>query len=189
MSRKLTDPVEIPVITATFEKEKWIRLQWTNRYLKGQAVAVLNREPTNYTEADIAKSIVTAEMVNVTRDHILAAEHKLKVPMTDSDWIQMREKKEIIVAMLPVPEKERKLLYTKPREVYLKKRYSTPPDKKYRFIECESWKYGWQFDQSKMTGPSFGRFNPVLHQRSVGPQPDPPHYYPCMEENNLCGEG
>uniref|UniRef100_A0A2A4K287 Sperm microtubule inner protein 1 C-terminal domain-containing protein n=1 Tax=Heliothis virescens TaxID=7102 RepID=A0A2A4K287_HELVI len=188
MSRKFTDPTKMPYLNEMYEKEKWLRMDWSHRYFESLEACVLNREPTNYTEEDITKSVMVAQMPSIMRGHIVAAENKKIAPVKDIDLVKLGEKKEIIPAMLPVPEKQKELLYTQSKEEYLKKRHSIPPDKKYNFIECQSWMHGWQFDQSelKLTGSAYGKRFHLSRIKGLSPQPDPPHYLDCKEISELC---
>lgn len=86
--------------------------------------------------------------------------------------------------MRPIDPKHKIIIYKDipvfGREVYLKTRSRTAPDKKYYFPECSSWVYGWRPGDSYFKGASakYGcvyRLNRDARSRS-GPQPDPPHY-------------
>ncbi|CAH0588047.1 unnamed protein product [Chrysodeixis includens] len=176
-SRKTSDPARIAFLTDSYEREKWLRMHWTEEHMgKLKRATVMDREPTNYTEADIAKALITSCMSSLSRCAAEGAGNKRTVAAKVS-FVKVDNNMEIEPTMKPITEEQRAALFES-RKAYLKLRCKIPSHKKYNFVECTNMEYGWNLDVKQIRPPVHGKVL-SLRMKGVGPQPDPKHYRHC----------
>lgn len=84
----INNPAVIIFLNENYEKENRLRLNWiNNNRSKIQEAATLHRAPTNYFESDVIAHNMKSGMATITRDHVVAARNKKKVPIRDATFI------------------------------------------------------------------------------------------------------
>ncbi|CAD0202213.1 unnamed protein product [Chrysodeixis includens] len=189
---RVSDPAKIAFLSENYEKEKWLRMQWSEKYMAYMKRAtVMNREPTNYTEADIKSALITACMPSLSRCTAESAVNKKTVRIKDDCLVKIDDSitTETEPSMKAITDEERAILY-KSKNAYLKLRHKLPPHEKYNYIECESWVHGWNIEQSeiKLRGPVHGNIYHLRRMKGIGPQPDPKYYQETTDVHTICKE-
>ncbi|CAH2043514.1 unnamed protein product, partial [Iphiclides podalirius] len=84
----ITNPAVIIFLIENYEKENRLRLNWIHKHREQiQQAATLNREPTNYFEADVIAQNMIGGLATTKRDHVVAGYNRRRTPLRDGRFI------------------------------------------------------------------------------------------------------
>ncbi|XP_047028846.1 uncharacterized protein LOC124636759 [Helicoverpa zea] len=155
--------------------------------------AVHSAKNKHYTEEQIKKTVVEANIKVLSNQHAFSSLHRRKRVLTDSaDATALNQflmKAVVPSVMKPVDVKHSRILYKQlasggGRKAYLNARKYKLPEQKYHDCVTTSSVYGWALKESLVgcSAPKFRRYATFARELlNSGVHMDPPHYEPPAE--------